>query len=135
MWTLIHNLPMQPKTRMFLWRATSDILPIGRNLMRRGLYDSLACVHCGFAVEDDRHALFYYKFSKELWRHLPRGHKWIQILAQNFKDLFIPLLLTIVGKMLPFFPLQFGLFCTQEISRNMKVLIPKIKYTSNYTRS
>lgn len=32
-WTMIHDLSMQPKIRMFLWRITSDILLTRRNLM------------------------------------------------------------------------------------------------------
>lgn len=86
-WTLIYNLPMQSKIRMFLLRTTSDILPSGWNLMRRGLYDSTSCVHCGYAVEDDIHALFYCSFSRNVWRHLPKGLKWIQTPALTFKDL------------------------------------------------
>lgn len=72
-WNSIYNLQEQPKIKIFLWRAISDILPTGRNLLRRGLYESIACVHCGHIVEDDRHALFDHQFSQKVWRHLPKS--------------------------------------------------------------
>ncbi|KAI5670611.1 hypothetical protein M9H77_10975 [Catharanthus roseus] len=33
------------------------------------------------------HALFSCNFLKEVWRHLPKGHKWRQLLSLSFKDL------------------------------------------------
>ncbi|KAI5662913.1 hypothetical protein M9H77_22236 [Catharanthus roseus] len=86
-WNLIHKLPVQPKIRMFLWKATSDILPTGRNLIKHGRYESNSYAHCGCTVEEDRHALFDCSFSKEFWRHLPKGKNWRQIPSLNFKDI------------------------------------------------
>ncbi|KAI5678577.1 hypothetical protein M9H77_09527 [Catharanthus roseus] len=86
-WNLIHNLQVQPKIRMFLWRATSDILSTRRNLFKRRPYKSVACVYCGHTVEDDRHALFNCKFSQKVWTHLPKCHKWNLLPSTSFEDL------------------------------------------------
>lgn len=86
-WNIIHNLPLQPKIRMFLRRATSGILPIGRNFIRHRLYESISCTHCGYTVKDDRHALFDYIFSEEVWRNLPNRQKWRLLPSSSFRDL------------------------------------------------
>lgn len=36
----IHRLPVQQKIRMVIWRAASDIHPIGKNLMKQGLNEN-----------------------------------------------------------------------------------------------
>lgn len=72
---------------MFLWREASDILYTGKNLFRHGLYESVACVPCGYTMEDDRHALFDYKFSQKAWIHLPKGKKWSLLPLTSLKDL------------------------------------------------
>lgn len=73
LWNYIYQIPMQSKIKMFLLRATQNILPTGKNLMRRGLYDSIDCIHCGLQFEDNRHAFFDYAFAKSVWEHLPLG--------------------------------------------------------------
>lgn len=56
LWHLIHDLPIQSKICMFLLEVASNILPTRRNLVRRGIFDNVACIPCGFAVEDDGYA-------------------------------------------------------------------------------
>lgn len=55
--------------------------------MKKGLDEITACISCGYAMENDRHALFDCKFSREVWNNLSNGKKWIYISALSFKDL------------------------------------------------
>lgn len=64
LWNFIYDLSIQLKIRMFIWRAISDILPMGKNLMKLGLYESMNYIHNGYSIDDDRHALFDCRFSK-----------------------------------------------------------------------
>lgn len=65
LWNSIYQLTLQPKVRIFLWRASLNILPTGTNLMRRSMYNNLGCSNCEFHIEDDRHALFECYFAKK----------------------------------------------------------------------
>lgn len=62
-WNYIHNIPVQPKLRLFFLkffyrRFALNILSTSKNLQKRGLFERTNCVHCRFWLEDDRHALF-----------------------------------------------------------------------------
>lgn len=56
-------------------------------LLRRGMYDNLACVYCCFHIEDNGHAFFEFYFSKNVWTQLLLGEKWLCLSACSFIDL------------------------------------------------
>lgn len=59
--------------------------------MKKGLYESTGCTNCRSQFENDRHALFYFAFAKEVWLRLSTGRKWIQNYALSFRDLMLSL--------------------------------------------
>ncbi|KAI5671444.1 hypothetical protein M9H77_11808 [Catharanthus roseus] len=86
----------RPNIWMFLWRAAQNILPTGQILQRRGIGDSITCIHCGNAVETNRNVLFDCDFAKKAGNHLPLRRKWLQTTTYNFKDLFQLLLFDMI---------------------------------------
>lgn len=69
---------------------------------------NLACVHYGYQIEDDKHALFDCIFAKKVWSHLPLGEKWFPISTLNFLDLIYSVLFIIILKMLLFLLYMFS---------------------------
>ncbi|KAI5648255.1 hypothetical protein M9H77_34260 [Catharanthus roseus] len=88
LWNFLHNLMVQQKIKMFLWRAALNILPTRENLFKRGETNSLACIHCGFQFKNDRYVLFDCVFAQKVWDQFAFGNKWRIIFALSFKDLF-----------------------------------------------
>lgn len=97
-WNSIHKLQVQPKVRMFFWRAVWNILSIGMNLSRRGVARGIVCIQCSFHNEDDRYILFDCDFSKTIWNLLPLDDKWRRIPALSFKALLYSILLHFENK-------------------------------------
>ncbi|KAI5661898.1 hypothetical protein M9H77_21221 [Catharanthus roseus] len=96
---------VQPNIRIFFWRFTQNILPTGSNLLRRGMYENLTCIHCGYQIEDDRHAQFDCIFAQQVWSYLPLGDKWRHISVLSFLDLMHSIMLSYDSK-------DFSLFAT-----------------------
>lgn len=67
LWNFLHHLVVQQKIRMFLCPTALKILPTGKNLMNSGVTASVACIYCGFQIEDDRHVLFDCVFVQKVW--------------------------------------------------------------------
>lgn len=86
-----NKLSVQPKIRIFLLIAMLNILPIGKNLLKIGLYESINCIHCGFQFKDDRHALFDFVLQKKLGSTCLLGRKQTRNSGLNFKDLMCSL--------------------------------------------
>lgn len=87
LWNSIRKLHIQPKIRLFLWRVVQNILPTRRH-RQWSIGDHTICIHCEHPIEINRYVFFDYEFAKNVWNYLPLGRKWLQITAQNFKDLF-----------------------------------------------
>lgn len=66
----IHNLSVQQKRHMFFWRVTSNMLRTRNNLVRRGIFENVACINYEFSVENDKHALFDCRFVRKVWLQL-----------------------------------------------------------------
>lgn len=109
--------------RIFVSRATLDILPTGRNLMKRGLGEST--FYENYAVEDDRQALFDYKPSTEAWLRILRDRNRFRSQPWAWKTLFILFQLSLVRKTLLFLPLQPGASSMPKISLSKKVYAPQ----------
>lgn len=57
---------LQP-IKIFFMESFLNILPVRKNLQRRGLFEGARCVYCGCCwFEDDRYALFYCYFAKQV---------------------------------------------------------------------
>lgn len=128
MWNTLHNLPVQPNIRMFIWRTSSAILPIGKNLMKRGLYKHTSSLHCDFYVEDDKYVLFDCQISRAVWHHIPKGSKWLQISVLNFKDFFYSIQLTSSKEVTIIFATTIWLIWSARNRLNYEGVRPKLLY-------
>lgn len=66
-WSLIWNLKVPPKVRIFLWRALSDLFPNISNLMLKRVVANSRCKLCGSPGELVLHALFVCDRAFDVW--------------------------------------------------------------------
>jgi hypothetical protein len=66
-WKFIWKLNVSNPTKVFLWRACSDILPTRVNLRKRGVLDDDQCMLCGREPETVIHALWECPASQDVW--------------------------------------------------------------------
>ncbi|CAA7042763.1 unnamed protein product [Microthlaspi erraticum] len=59
-----------PKMKVFLWKIVLKALPLGDNLLSRGLPDNACCVHCG-DLETAEHLFFNCHFAQQVWSLTP----------------------------------------------------------------
>ena len=71
-WNRLWKLSIPPKVQNFVWRASSDILPICANLARRRLPIDPKCVVCGSSDETTLHILWQCPLARNVWA-LVRG--------------------------------------------------------------
>lgn len=93
----------------------------GKNLQRRGLYGGTSCVYCGNWLEDDRHALFYCDFAKQVWAYIAHRVKWTKYAALSFKDLMHYLSSYFEKEEFVVFTTCACSFCLQGTKNDMKV--------------
>lgn len=65
-WQRLWRLKLPEKIKMFLWRASKDILPCNVNLVKRCTPISVMCPRCGAKEETGIHALFECSFAKQV---------------------------------------------------------------------
>ena len=70
LWKLISKLEVQPWTKIFLWRANRNILPMRSMLISKGIEVRNNCYLCGAQVESIHHLLFDCKYMKETFNVL-----------------------------------------------------------------
>ncbi|CAA7020228.1 unnamed protein product [Microthlaspi erraticum] len=61
---------ISPKIKVFLWKILQKALPIGKNLINRGILKSSYCIHCG-DLETTNHLFFHCVFAREVWNLAP----------------------------------------------------------------
>lgn len=62
----IWQVKTSPKVKHFLWKIKSNALPVGANLLRRGMEVEGRCKRCGL-VETERHVLLQCPFATRVW--------------------------------------------------------------------
>lgn len=65
-WMMIWSLPIPPKAKISLWRASWDILPLGANLWKKVIKDAELCRRCGL-LEGNNHILMECSWPKSVW--------------------------------------------------------------------
>jgi hypothetical protein len=71
LWKAIWSARVQPKVKLFIWRACSDILPTQSNLFRRGVSNAMSCRWCEDDVKTVSHALWQCDFAQKVWKAAP----------------------------------------------------------------
>lgn len=77
-WQKSWKLRIQPKARIFIWRAAWDILPHGSNPSKKGIKEVLKCHICG-TIEDNLHVLRDCSWARQVWRHFIRSNEIPQL--------------------------------------------------------
>ena len=77
---------MQPKIRLFLWRAYLDILPTRTKLFDKGVTHSFSCHWCEDEAETASHVLWQCEFVQRVWRACPVPIPDGCVLDMNFPD-------------------------------------------------
>ncbi|CAA7058133.1 unnamed protein product [Microthlaspi erraticum] len=62
----IWHAKFSQQMKVFSWKVIQRALPLGENLMNRGLLDAACCIHCG-ELETTDHLFFHSGFAKEVW--------------------------------------------------------------------
>ncbi|KAL0367137.1 UNVERIFIED_CONTAM: LINE-1 retrotransposable element O protein [Sesamum radiatum] len=66
-WNFIWKAKVQPKVRMFTWRACWDSLPMVANLAKQGIKVGGTCPQCGWENEDVLQCLLRCHFARLMW--------------------------------------------------------------------
>ncbi|XP_035547372.1 uncharacterized protein LOC118348908 [Juglans regia] len=66
-WRSIWKLKVPPATRMFVWRACSEVLPTMANLKRRKVIKDSSCLICKKEHETSGHALWGCSGAQDVW--------------------------------------------------------------------
>jgi hypothetical protein len=87
LWNKIWDLPIPPKIRHFLWRASRDALPTKCNLRRRKVLVDPTCDECHRSEEDIFHVVWNCPVSHQLWNNSPMFSQVLFDRPSSFKDL------------------------------------------------
>ena len=68
LWGALWKLVVPEKIKIFLWRASNNILPTSENLWKRRVVQEPICQICSSNVETISHALLGCKMAKKIWR-------------------------------------------------------------------
>ncbi|XP_058005230.1 uncharacterized protein LOC110661903 [Hevea brasiliensis] len=66
-WLKTWNLPIQPKFKVFLWKALLNALPVKSTLLRRGIPINPSCPNCAAEEETIEHTLFWCNDARAKW--------------------------------------------------------------------
>ena len=67
-WSIIWKLTLPEKIKIFVWKATKNLLPTAENLCKRGIVQEAHCKRCGNRVENILHVLVACKAAKKVWQ-------------------------------------------------------------------
>ncbi|KAH9696776.1 putative reverse transcriptase/RNA-dependent DNA polymerase [Citrus sinensis] len=70
-WSIIWKLSLPEKIKIFVWKATKNLLPTAENLCKRGIVQEAHCKRCGNKVENILHVLVTCKAAKKVWQRSP----------------------------------------------------------------
>lgn len=67
-WSIIWTLTLPEKIKIFIWRATNNLLLSAENLLKRKVIQEPTCQVCKMGVENAFHALVACKAAKKIWK-------------------------------------------------------------------
>jgi hypothetical protein len=71
LWSNIWSSQVQPKIRLFMWRACLDIIPTRTKLFDKGILHSFSCQWCETEPETSSHVLWQCAFAQKVWQACP----------------------------------------------------------------
>ena len=66
-WRALWSTLVQPKVKVFMWWAWSNILPTDTKLFDKGISHSFSCQWCNDGVETLDHILWQFEFAQRTW--------------------------------------------------------------------
>ncbi|XP_058006723.1 uncharacterized protein LOC131182096 [Hevea brasiliensis] len=75
LWVKTWGLQIQPKIKVFLWKAIFNALLVKENLLKQGINIDLVCSICNKAIELVEQALFLCDHVKAIWFSSPCSYK------------------------------------------------------------
>ncbi|CAA7040950.1 unnamed protein product [Microthlaspi erraticum] len=81
----IWRLNTGQKTKLFMWKAMRNGLPVGENLRARNVNTTVRCSHCGEA-ETTLHLLFSCDFTIKVWNLIPCTQTIDSCLVQSVRS-------------------------------------------------
>lgn len=81
----IWSLKTSQKTKLLLWKAAQNALPVGQNLLHRQVNDSIKCPHC---QEDEsvEHLFLSCPFAKKVWSLAPMNSTLNDVATLSIQD-------------------------------------------------
>ncbi|KAL6184978.1 hypothetical protein ACLB2K_041113 [Fragaria x ananassa] len=86
-WSLIWDLSVPNKVKLFLWRACHAFLPCAERLFKRKIRSHGGCDRCGDREESVIHSLWYCQVARKLWKCSPWREVHKQWVVYCFADL------------------------------------------------
>ncbi|KAH9723191.1 reverse transcriptase domain-containing protein [Citrus sinensis] len=66
-WSSLWTLELPEKLKIFMWRASNNLLPSAENLWKRKVVEEPTCKRCNLRVETISHALLECKAARKIW--------------------------------------------------------------------
>lgn len=70
-WSTLWSLELPEKIKIFMWRASNNLLPLAKNLWKRKVVHEPTCQRCRRNIESINHALLECKATRKIWLHFP----------------------------------------------------------------
>ncbi|KAH9781318.1 putative non-LTR reverse transcriptase [Citrus sinensis] len=70
-WSALWSLELPEKIKIFMWRASNNLLPSTENMWKRKVIQEPTCQICRKSIESISHALLEYKAAKSIWLQSP----------------------------------------------------------------
>ena len=84
-WSALWSLELPEKLKIFMWRASNNLLPSAENLWKMKIMDEPTCKRCKISVETISHALLECKAARKIWLQSPYT---APSLEANSQDIF-----------------------------------------------
>ena len=70
-WSALWSLELPEKLKIFMWRASNNLLPLAENLWKMKVVEKPTCKQCKISVETISHALLECKAVRKIWLQSP----------------------------------------------------------------
>ena len=89
LWRAVWKAQVQPKVRLFIWKACKNIIPTQTNLFDRRISNTYTCLWCSEEAETCDHVLWRCEFVQRIWRECPVNFPAAFDVSMSFADFII----------------------------------------------